>query len=60
MWLSCDFVYSRSRKAGGGGMQLGKKKKNIDNFVGQIEAEGGSKALFYDYSFDYLYRMHTV
>lgn len=30
---------SRSRKAGGG-MQLGKKKKNIDNFVGQIEAEG--------------------
>ncbi len=32
----------RGRKPGGG-MQLGKKKKNIDNFVGQIEAEGGGE-----------------
>lgn len=26
-------------------MQLGKKKKNVDNFVGQIEAEGGGKCV---------------
>ena len=46
---SCDYYtwshdYSRSRKAGGG-MQLGKKKKNIETFVGQVEAEGGCELL---------------
>ncbi len=27
-------------------MVLGKKKKNIDNFVGLIEAEGGGKVVW--------------